>query len=139
MCEAAARFGMPAYCYRFDAIPHGQQAPTHFHEVSFVFDNTNGLGYHLPIHPLPFKGKPDSYLQLAKLISRSWVSFIVDHDLNSWRRQGQWDGLEPEWPVYDKENPHNFVFQPGQSHLEPDTFRKEQIRLINDNAHIFQR
>ncbi|OAA80440.1 Carboxylesterase, type B [Akanthomyces lecanii RCEF 1005] len=139
MCEAAARFGMPAYCYRFDAIPHGQQAPTHFHEVSFVFDNTKGLGYHLPIHPLPFTGKPDSYLQLAKLISRSWVSFIVDHDPNSWRRQGQWDGIEPEWPVYGKENPHNFVFKPGQSHLEPDTFRKEQIRLINDNAHIFQR
>jgi len=142
-CEALTRFGMPAYCYRFDTIPAGQVWPTHFHEAAFVFDNTKGIGYNLPVHPLPFKGKDDTYSKLANFISRSWVSFFIHHDPNAWRRKhGVWDGLEPEWPVYDNEDPEDFVFLPtseGGSYVEKDTWRKEHIKLINDNAHIFQR
>ncbi|KAK9772552.1 putative Alpha/beta-hydrolase [Seiridium cardinale] len=140
-CEALARFGMPAYCYRFDAIPHGQQAPTHFHEAAFVFDNTGNHGYHWPIssHTPPFEDTPSSYPRLANFMSRSWVSFFVFHDPNAWRRQGQWDRVEPEWPLYDNKNPSNFVFDPEHNRLEPDTWRAAQIKLINDNAHIFQR
>ncbi|TGJ81345.1 hypothetical protein E0Z10_g7412 [Xylaria hypoxylon] len=138
-CEALARFGSPAYCYRFETIPSGQQWPTHFHEVAFVFNNTEGLGYHLPLHPLPFAGKPASYFRLASFISRSWVSFFVSHDPNTWRRRGQWDGVEPEWPVYSLKQPENLVLEPSNVHIEPDTWRSEQIKLINDNSHIFQR
>ena len=138
-CEALARVGMPAYSYRFDTIPHGQVWPTHFHEVAFVLDNTEGHGYHLPIHPRPFHDKPESYFRLSKFISRSWVSFFVHHDPNAWRRRGQWDGTEPEWPVYDNDEAKNIVFQPDTTHIEPDTWRAEQIKLINDNAHVFQR
>ncbi|KAF2719791.1 alpha/beta-hydrolase [Polychaeton citri CBS 116435] len=140
-CEALARFGMPAYCYRFDAIPNGQQAPTHFHEVAFVLDNTDNLGYHWPIssHTPPFLNTPPSYSKLANFISRSWVSFFVSHDPNAWRRQDRWDGHEPEWPLYDNQDPYNLVLKPGESHIEPDTWRAAQIKLINDNAHIFQR
>jgi carboxylesterase type B len=142
-CEALTRFGMAAYCYRFDTIPAGQVWPTHFHEAAFVFDNTKGIGYNLPVHPLPFKGKDESYSELAKFISRSWVSFFIHHDPNAWRRKhGVWDGLEPEWPVYNNEDPEDYVFLPtseGGSYVEKDTWRKEQIKLINDNAHIFQR
>ncbi|RWA11683.1 hypothetical protein EKO27_g3418 [Xylaria grammica] len=138
-CEALARFGAPAYCYRFETIPNGQQWPTHFHEAAFVFNNTEGLGYHLPIHPLPFADRPLSYFKLASFISRSWVSFFVSHDPNAWRRQGQWDGVEPEWPTYSLEQPENFVFEPANVHVEPDTWRSEHIKLINDNSHIFKR
>jgi carboxylesterase type B len=138
-CEALARFGSPAYCYRFEAIPSGQQWPTHFHEVSFVFENTEGLGYHLPVHPPPFANMPPSYFELAKFISRSWVSFFVTHDPNAWRRQGQWDGLEPQWPVYRLQEPQNLVFEPAAVRVEPDTWRAEQINLINDLSHIFRR
>ena len=130
---------MPAYCYRFDTVPNGQVAPTHFHEVAFVFENTDNRGYFMPVHPPPFENKPASYFQLTNFMSRSWVSFFVSHDPNAWRRNGQWDGTEPEWPLYSNDNPQNFVFQPATSHIEPDTFRAAQIKLINDNSHIFQR
>ena len=140
-CEALARFGIPAYCYRFDTIPNGQQAPTHFHEVAFVFDNTDNHGYHWPIssHTPPFINTPPSFPRLANFMSRSWVSFFVSHDPNTWRRQGQWDGNEPEWPFYDNKDPLNFVFDTDSNYVEPDTWRSAHIKLINDNAHILQR
>ncbi|KAK3319621.1 triacylglycerol lipase [Cercophora scortea] len=141
-CEALARHGMPAYCYRFDTIPAGQQAPTHFHEAAFVFDNTEGIGYNLPVHPKPFAGKPASYAELAHFMSRSWVSFFVSHNPNTWRRgEGKEDLKEgvPVWPRYEIERPENFVFVPEGVYVESDTWRKEAIQLINENAHIFQR
>jgi hypothetical protein len=113
------------------------------HEAAFVFDNTEGIGYNLPFHPLPLKDKDGSYSKLANFISRSWVSFFIHHDPNTWRRKhGAWDSLEPEWPLYDIETQDYLVFLPvseGGSYVEKDTRRKEQIKLINDNAHIFQR
>jgi hypothetical protein len=106
-----------------------------------VFENTDNLGYDVPMpsHYPPFEGKPESYSRLANFMSRSWVSFFVDRDPNAWRRKGEWDGVEPEWPLYDVDEPRNFVFLPEGSFVEGDTWRREQIRLINDNAQAFQR
>lgn len=47
-CETWAAANVPAYCYRFNAIPAGlppQIGVTHFQEVSFVFLNLEGIGY----------------------------------------------------------------------------------------------
>ena len=46
--ETWARFGVPAYSYRFNAIPAGipqDVGVTHFQDVSFVFYNLEGVGY----------------------------------------------------------------------------------------------
>lgn len=47
-CETWAAANLPAYCYRFNAIPAGIPAAygvPHFQEVSFVFLNLMGVGY----------------------------------------------------------------------------------------------
>lgn len=55
---------------------------THFVEVSFVFDNTDGVGYQNAVAVNPFEGQPQSFYELANTMSRMWVSFIVDTDPN---------------------------------------------------------
>lgn len=45
-CEAWAKHGVDAYSYRFNTIPNGippSVGVTHFQEVAFVFDNTEGM------------------------------------------------------------------------------------------------
>jgi carboxylesterase type B len=48
-CQTWAAAGVPAYCYRFNAIPAGVKAAAlgvpHFVEVAFVFLNLQGVGY----------------------------------------------------------------------------------------------
>ncbi|KAF2144742.1 uncharacterized protein K452DRAFT_222508 [Aplosporella prunicola CBS 121167] len=134
-CELWATHGLAAYCYRFNAIPAGlAQIPgvTHFQEVAFVFDNVDGLGY-APVATPPFQGKGKGYTDLAKLMSNSWVSFIVDGDPNGYNRQGRQN--TGKWPKYDNSNPLDFVFDANvTSHTEPDTYRKEGMKLIADHA-----
>ena len=55
----------------------------HFQEVAFVMDNVNGYGYE-PVG-LPFMYKPQSYVDLASLMSRSWASFFATMDPNAWK------------------------------------------------------
>lgn len=134
-CETWAAAGLPAYCYRFNAIPAGlppQIGVTHFQEVSFVFNNIVGSGY-LPAATPPFQGKGQSYIDLAKLMDSSWISFFHDLDPNSWKKSTAWSGKEEDWPVYDLENPQDFVFDANvTSYVEADTYRKEGIALINE-------
>jgi carboxylesterase type B len=135
-CQTWAAAGVPAYCYRFNAIPAGIPPAigvTHFQEVSFVFLNLMGVGY-APVAVPPFTNKTQSYRDLSRFMSSSWVSFVSDLDPNAWRKGGVWNGTEEMWPKYDVANPQDYVFDANvTSHAEPDTWRKEGIDLINAN------
>lgn len=135
-CQTWAAANLTTYCYRFNAIPAGIPWPiavTHFQEVSFVFNNLQGLGYVTN----PFKGKPQSYADLSYLMSKSWASFVYDLDVNGWKGR---NASVPAWPRYNNRNPMNFVFDANvTSHSESDTFRAEGIRLINENLKLYRR
>ena len=135
-CEIWAASNTSAYCYRFNAIPAGiapEIGATHFQEVAFVFNNIEGNGYKPAATP-PFTGKPQSYIDLARLMDSSWISFFHDQDPNSWKTSA-WNGTEKDWPVYDVNNPLDFVFDANvTSYVEADTYRKEGMKLLHDNA-----
>lgn len=141
--QAWANYSVPSYAYRFNVLPNGYtdvQGVTHYAEVAFVFDNTLGLGD----HPNEFTGEPQSYYQVASLMSKSWAAFI--HDLNPNGHGGEcddncFDGSVlttfevpniPAWPVYSNSNPQDFVFDANvTSHPEPDTYRANGTAFIN--------
>jgi acetylcholinesterase len=101
--------------------------------VAFVFNNLDGLGYAVN----PFLNKSESYAQLSDLMSKSWASFVYDLDPNGWSGR---DEAVPAWPVYDVENPLNIVWDANvTSYTEPDTFRAEGIKILNDNWGKFLR
>lgn len=129
-----AKFGVPAYSYRFNSIPAGipqDIGVTHFQEVSFVFYNLAGVGY-LPAAEPPFTGKPLSYAELSREMDSSWISFVHDLNPNTWRVS---NASSVEWPIYSISNPQNFVWDANQtSYAEPDTWRASGISLINQNA-----
>jgi len=141
--ETWTRHGVPAYSYRFNTRPAGLPVTTgvtHFQEVAFVFDNTDGWGYdeeHSTVNP--FLDKPRSYYDLAELMSKSWASFIYDLDPNGF--QGRYEAAEP-WPVYSLDDPRNIVWDANETSLgyaEPDTWREEGIRWILDHQFAYRR
>lgn len=75
-----ARYGVPAYSYRFDAVPNGIPSETlgatHFQEVPFVFRNFDGVGYQ--INPLASDTAElqQKYHDLSNLMSQMWLSFV---------------------------------------------------------------
>ena len=133
-CQTWAAAGVPAYCYRFNALTANSpwdSGVQHFQEISFVFYNLQGVGY-APVAMNPFEGLPQSYADLAQLMDSDWVSFIHDLDPNSWR--SSYNGSAAPWPVYDLSNPQDYVFDANvSSYAEPDTFRSQGIDLINAN------
>ena len=54
------------------------------------------------LYPNPFRGMPENYFSLAKLMSNSWASFIHDLDPNGLRLNNT---TTPQWPVYDNADP----------------------------------
>lgn len=90
MIEAMAKKSTaPIFTYRFNTVPNGVEdvwSVTHFMEMAFVLNNRDGIGYtdvsQPYLGPNPFEGKPQSYLDLADLMSRMWVSFAHDLDPN---------------------------------------------------------
>lgn len=136
-CETWAANGLDAYCYRFNAIPAGIPAAiaaTHFQEVAFVFNNVQGVGY-VPAAVPPFENKTQSYRDLAHFMNSNWISFVHDLDPNAWRESGAWNGTEEMWPKYTLDQPMDYVFDANvSSYAEPDTYRKQGMQLINDNA-----
>ncbi|KAF2715122.1 alpha/beta-hydrolase [Pleomassaria siparia CBS 279.74] len=118
-CQTWTKFNIPAYCYRFNTIPHGISAAigaTHFQEVAFVFNNQLGLGYAAN----PFGDEPQSYFDLGDTMSENWVRFIND------------GAPRDEWPTYHEGQ--NWVFDAnvtGLGYVEKDDWRTEGIELLN--------
>ena len=48
-----------------------------------MFDNADRSGYETDVAVVYFANKPEFFKQLARLMSRSWVSFIDDMDPNN--------------------------------------------------------
>jgi hypothetical protein len=107
---------------------------------AFVFDNTAGYGYdalHSSVNP--FATKPQSYYDLATLMSSSWISFI--YDLNPNNFTGRYAAAEP-WPKYSLETPQNIVWDANETALavvEKDDYREEGIAFILGHAMDFMR
>jgi carboxylesterase type B len=142
-CETWTANGVPAYSYRFNTIPNGipfTVGVTHFQEVAFVFDNTQGLGYgELWGTVNPYANKSESYQELGYLMSSSWASFIHDLDPNGYKGR---NSSIPAWPVYSNDEPENIVFDTnvtGNAFAEADTWRKEGIQFILDHAVTYKR
>jgi carboxylesterase type B len=135
--QAWSAYAVPSYSYRFDVVVNGVLTcigSTHFQEVVFAFNNINGEGY--ATNPFGNMTADDEkkFVGLANLMSRSWVSFIVDGDPNN-------NGVDgaASWPVYNSTEGGglgiNMVFTVnGSSYIEWDSFRGEGIAFINENA-----
>lgn len=83
--RAWARHNVSAYTYNFNVLVHGATAyegAGHFREVAFVFDDTSGLGYNNSVAVDPFEDEPETFAQLADMMSRMWVSFVTELDPN---------------------------------------------------------
>jgi carboxylesterase type B len=138
-CQAWSNYNVDAYCYRFNTIANDSTwlvGATHFSEVAFVFDNTQGLGYR---NGNPFGEKPQSYSDLARLMSSTWASFINDLSPNSWNGRNT---SIPTWPVYNNTNPMNIVWDANVTtlaHRELDNWRQVGIQFIIDHAKAYRR
>lgn len=132
-CERWAEHGLPAYCFRFNAIPNGATAAAHFQEVAFVFNNILGTGYNEPISSKPFENRGQNYVDLAKFMSASWASFFVDLDPNGYNLQG--NATVEKWEPYNVADPKDMVFHANvTSYIEPDTYRAAGMKLFRDYA-----
>ncbi len=84
--QAWSAYRVPSYSYRFDVVVNGVPTyvgSTHFQEVAFVFDNVRGEGYATnPFGNMTADDNP-RFVELSNLMSRSWISFIVDGDPNN--------------------------------------------------------
>jgi len=137
-CQTWAAAGVPAYCFRFAAQPNGlniYSGVPHFQEVAFVFDNIMGVGY---APPLPFTNKPQNFIDLASLMSKSWASFINSGNPNGWVGR---PASSPNWPEYSVAT-QDMLFDANITKLampEPDTWRQEGIALVNSLNFAYQR
>ncbi|MCJ1391585.1 hypothetical protein MMC18_004449 [Xylographa bjoerkii] len=141
-CATWAAAGVPAYCYRFNAQPAGVTFVPHFQEVAFVFYNIEGYGYNAEHSSTPpFQDKPQSYIDLSRLMTSSWASFVYDQDPNSFRAANPTvAGTTELWPVYNVESPMDYVFDANvSSYAEPDTYRAAGIALINEASVAYRR
>jgi carboxylesterase type B len=135
--QAWSAYSVPSYSYRFDVVVNGVSTfigSTHFQEVAFVFDNINGEGYATSPFGNMTADDEKKFVDLANLMSRSWVSFITDGDPNNHGVQNT-----TSWPAYNSTAGGglgiNMVFTVnGSSYIEWDSFRGEGIAFINDNA-----
>ncbi|PMD21774.1 alpha/beta-hydrolase [Hyaloscypha hepaticicola] len=122
-------YQLPSYSYRFDVVVNGVPTflgSTHFQEVAFVFNNIDGEGYATNPFGNMTAHDNEKFVNLSKLMSRSWVSFIVDGDPNLHGLEG----VGTTWPV-------NIVFTvnlTGTSYIEVDSWRGEGIAFINGNG-----
>jgi carboxylesterase type B len=124
LAETYAAAGLPVYSYLWNVIVNGLPDPiygaTHFQEVAFVFDNVEGRGYSVS----PFAGKPETYVELADLMSKQWVSFI---------HAGVPTGKGVSWPEYKADSRVNLVFDTNADNLHytaKDDYREEQISYL---------
>ena len=141
--HAWSAFGIPSYSYRFDVTVNGVPnfiGATHFQEVAFMFNNINGNGY--AVNPFGNLSTEDTrhFDDLAKYMSRSWVSFMTTGDPNHNGGPFGVQGTNGDWPVYNASagggEGWNMVFtvNGSGSYTEPDTYRAEGMAFISENA-----
>ncbi|KAI0202298.1 triacylglycerol lipase [Astrocystis sublimbata] len=140
MQKAFAERDVASYGYVFNVVPAGvppEVGSTHFQEVAFVFHNTMGLGYDNAVASNPFADVPESYFDVAKIMSRMWVSFIATLDPN------QSGATSEVWPKYDADDRHVMIFDtedPKLAFSKPDTHRAEAIEyIVNLYATVFNK
>ncbi|KAH6668380.1 triacylglycerol lipase [Halenospora varia] len=131
--QAWAKYNATAYSYHFNVFTNGfnpSDGVGHFTEVAFMMYNINGEGYHNVVAADPFENKPETYVGVARMMTRMWASFIVDLDPNN-------SGVScVTWPKYTLEDPRNIVFDANVTELayiEPDTYRAEGISYLSDH------
>ncbi|KAF7548776.1 hypothetical protein G7Z17_g6826 [Cylindrodendrum hubeiense] len=124
-------YGVPAYSYLFESPLTSREyiGTTHFTEIGYVFYNRLGLGYPATINPL--QDATEDVLDLAKLTTRMWISFIHDLDPNNHGIAGV-----DEWPIYNATGGYgeNFHLTPKKFGVAPDTFRLAGTTYINSVA-----
>ncbi|KUI64628.1 Lipase 2 [Cytospora mali] len=128
--QSWARFNATSYSYHFNVLVNGSTAVEgveHFVELAFVFHDVTGLGYNNSVATDPFAGQPETLKQLATIMSRMWVSFIVNGDPN-------YSGAtDLQWPKYTLDDPRNIVFdvnRTGLAYIEPDVYRAEAYFIV---------
>ncbi|KAK6221444.1 hypothetical protein LQW54_001546 [Pestalotiopsis sp. IQ-011] len=135
LAESFAGAGLCVYSYLWNVYVNGIAAiygTTHFQEVAFVCDNTEGRGYATD----PFEGEPETFKTLADLMSKMWVSFMhgADPDLDSSETV-----QSVAWPRYTLDAPNNLVFDvnaTGLSYVAEDSYRKENIAYLLDSVFV---
>ncbi|CAH0056298.1 unnamed protein product [Clonostachys solani] len=133
LAESFASANLPVYSYMWNVYVNGLGAiygATHFQEVAFVFNNIYGRGYATN----PFENKPITYIQLADLMSKMWVSFIHDNDPNV-RKNHRHKGVA--WPKYTIDQPDNLVFDTnilGLRYTAKDDYRKTAIAYLLESV-----
>jgi carboxylesterase type B len=136
-CEAWTARGIDAYSYRFNTRSTGTSifaGVPHAEEIPYVFNNTLGLSISTP--PLD---QPQSYQELAILMSSTWASFMHDRDPNGWLSK---NATSAHWPVYDLHTPQEIVWDANVTalyYVEKDTYRSKGIRFILDHALAYRR
>lgn len=99
--ELWARYGVPAYTYRFDAVSNGVPSKilgaTHFQEIPFVFRNFDGVGHQ--VKPLVSNSTElqQKYQDLSRLMSRMWLSFANTLSPNA--HQGKFTSVTHQLPA----------------------------------------
>ncbi|KAG2521676.1 hypothetical protein BBO99_00005861 [Phytophthora kernoviae] len=129
--ESWAAHNVTSYSYVFNVLVNGLTqyiGATHFQEVAFVFYNLDGNGYENAVSVNPFLNEPKTFLQLARMMTRMWASFIVDQTPNN-------NGVSAlEWPEYTSDSPQNIVFDVNVTELayiELDIYRAEAITYLH--------
>lgn len=127
LVESYAAANLPVYSYLWNVYVNGLgpiYGATHFQEVAFVFNNIHGVGYATN----PFEGKPETFVELADLMSKMWVAFIHGTDPNVCS-----GNRTLAWPKYTLNKPDNYVFdvnRTGLAYVEKDDYREAPIDYL---------
>ncbi|KAL2675704.1 hypothetical protein Neosp_011894 [[Neocosmospora] mangrovei] len=126
LVESYAAANLPVYSYLWNVYVNGLgpiYGATHFQEVAFVFNNIHGVGYATN----PFEGKPETFVELADLMSKMWVAFIHGTNPNNV------SNCNLTWPKYTVNKPNNYVFDVNRTalaYVEKDNYREASIDYL---------
>jgi carboxylesterase type B len=85
--QSWAKQQIPVWSYHWNVLVKNvspAKGASHFQEVVFTFNNVNGQGYDTVVSNNPLAGKPARLVKLADVMSTAWISFIVNHNPNSY-------------------------------------------------------
>jgi carboxylesterase type B len=129
--EMWARYGIPAYSFRFDTVPSGVSpemlGAAHFAEIPFVFRNLDGVGHEVNFLASNSTSERDALVNLSRRMSRMWVSFVNELSPNA-RYASE---SNTTWPAYKNGSAMNMVFRKDGICLEEDSWRASAISRLN--------